>query len=215
MKKILGVGVLIIFAIMLSSVDVSAQYGKKKKRRPTTEKTEETEKTNTRSDKTEKVEVRTERGTPLALERFWFGMNIGNPFISNNIFVMGLGPMAAYKFNNIFSAGIIGDINYTLLWRQNGPNENYFDLSAGVFGRAKVLRAFYAHLEYNLTSYDNITTTEPRTNFTSFLMGAGYSSPTFTAWGYEATLLYDATGNIGRFTGRIPIVYRLAVTYNF
>lgn len=208
MKKITSVAVLIIFAIMLSTIDVSAQYGKKKKRRSTTDDDNST-------GKTEKVEVRTERGTPMALERFWFGVNIGNPFISNNIFVMGLGPMAAYKFNNIFSAGLIGDINYTLLWRQNGPNENYFDLSAGAFGRAKFLRAFYAHVEYNLTSLDNFTTTEPRTNFTSFLVGGGYSSPTFTAWGYEATLLYDATGNIGKFTGRIPIVYRLGVTYNF
>ena len=215
MKKILGIVVLIIFAIGLSSVDVSAQYGKKKKRRPSTEETkQETEKTD-KTDKTDKVEVRTEKGTPVALERFWFGINIGSPYISNNIFVLGIGPMAAYKFNNIFSAGLITDINYTLLWRGNGNNENYFDLSAGAFGRAKVLRAFYAHLEYNLTSLDNFTTTEPRTNFTSFLVGAGYTSPSFSAWGYEATLLYDVTGNIGKFTGRIPIVYRLGVTYNF
>ncbi|GLR19471.1 hypothetical protein [Portibacter lacus] len=208
MKKILGVAVLIIFAIMMSSTDVSAQYGKKKKR---TEKD-----SGSRGDeKTEKVEVRTEKGTPIALEKFWFGLNVGNPFISNNIFVMGLGPMAAYKFNNIFSAGLIGDINYTLLWRQNSPNENYFDLSAGVFGRAKFFRAFYAHAEYNITSLDNVSTLEPRTNFPVLLVGGGYSSPSYTAWGYEATLLFDTLGNLGRVTNRIPITYRLGITYNF
>lgn len=208
MKKIIGIATLVIFAILMNSVDVSAQYGKKKKR-PAKDEDDAS------GTKTEQVEVRTERGTPLALEKFWFGLNIGNPFLANNIFVMGLGPMAAYKFNNIFSAGLIGDVNYTLLWRGGGNNENYFDLSAGVFGRARFLRAFYGHMEYGIKSLDNFTTIEPRTNFSQFLIGAGYSSPGFTAWGYEATLLWDATGNLGRVTGRIPIVYRLGVTYNF
>ncbi len=208
MKKLFGIVVLVIFAVMMSSVDVSAQYGKKKKRRTGTKEREST-------DKTEQVEVRTERGTPIALERFWFGMNIGNPQIFNNVFGIGLGPMAAYKFNNIFSAGLIADVKYTLLWRQNSPNENYFDLAGGVFGRARFLRAFYAHLEYNITSLDRVSTIERRTNFPVFLVGGGYSSPSFTQWGYEATLLYDVTGNTSQFTGRIPIVYRLGVTYNF
>jgi len=208
MKRFLGLVVLIIFAVMLSSVDVSAQYGKKKKRRTTDDDAGS-------KDRTEQVEVRTERGTPVALERFWFGLNIGSPFINQFAMQLGIGPMAAYKFNNIFSAGLITDVNYTLIWNPNGPNEHFFDLSGGVFGRAKVFNAFYAHLEYNVTSLDRHTTIEPRTNFPVFLVGAGYSSPTFSAWGYEATLLYDVTGNLGEARNSIPIVYRIGVTYNF
>lgn len=208
MKKIFGIGILIIFAILVSSIDVSAQYGKKKKRRTTDDDARDT-------DKTERVEVRTERGTPVALENLWFGINVGSPFIFNNVFSLSLGPMAAYKFNNFLSAGLIAEVDYTLFWRQRGPNENYFNLSAGAFARAKVFRALYAHVEGNYTSFDRIRTTERRTNIPVFLVGAGYSSPTFTAWGYEATLLYDVTGNLGEVTNRIPIVYRIAVTYNF
>jgi len=192
MKKLIGIAVMVVFAIIMTSVDVSAQYGKKKKRRPAKEQTETTDQDN--GKKTDQVEVRTERGTPVGLEKLWFGLNVGNPFIANNIFVMGLGPMAAYKFNNVFSAGLIADVNYTLLWRGGGNNEHYFDLAGGVFGRAKFLRAFYGHVEYNITSLDRQNTFEPRTNFTQLLVGGGYSSPSFTAWGYEATLLFDATG---------------------
>ncbi|WP_235296928.1 hypothetical protein [Portibacter marinus] len=209
MKRTIGIVVLILFAIIMSSVDVSAQYGKKKKRRTSDDDDDR------RGDQTEQIEVRTERGTPVALERFWFGVNIGSPLISNLGMRIGLGPMAAYRFNNIFSAGVITDVSYLLLWNPNGPNENYFDLAAGVFGRAKFFRAFYAHLEYNITSLDNISTLQPRTNFPVFLVGGGYSSPTYTAWGYEATLLYDVTENLGEVRGTIPIVYRIGITYNF
>lgn len=186
-------------AIFFFPADMNAQYGKKKKRPP--KETEET--------------VRQEK-TPIDLiQKLWYGVNIGNPFIGNNTLVIGIGPMAGYKFNRFFSAGIITDVNYTYRWRNGGPNEHYFDLSGGVFGRARFLQSFYAHVEYNITSLDRVDTTKPRTNFPVLFVGGGYSSRGRGPWAYEATLLFDTLGNLGSVTNSIPVVYRLGLTYNF
>lgn len=182
-----------LLTALLFSTDINAQYGKKKKRRGEEEKKE--------------------LSTNPILNNLWYGVNIGNPGLSNIAFTMGLGPMAAYKFNNIFSTGLITDFNYTYLWNRAGASTHYFDYSAGVFGRAKLFRSIFVHAEYNYTSLDRISGAG-RTNFPVGLLGGGYSSGR-APWGYEVSLLYDVTGNIGVYRGTIPIIYRLGITYNF
>lgn len=195
MKKILTIIFLTIAAIALIPGDAEAQYGKKKKRR----------------GEEEEVVTKQKSATSL-MNNLWYGVNIGNPGITNTFFSLGVGPMAAYKFNNALSAGVITNFELTYLWGRFSPNETYIDYSLGVFGRARFLQSFYAHAEYNLTSLDRATTAEPRSNFPVLFLGGGYSSGR-APWGWEATLLYDVLGNLARF--RIPIVYRIGITYNF
>ena len=187
---------IILFFLLLGflfSTEINAQYGKKTKRRGEEEKKE--------------LSV-----NPI-LNNLWYGVNINNIGLSNVAFSMGVGPMAAYKFNRVLSAGIITDLNYTYFWRGVGNTAHYFDYAGGVFGRAKIFRGVFAHAEYNYTSlagFGNV----PRQNFPVVLLGAGYSSGR-PPWGYEISLTYDVTENLGRITGNIPIKYRIGITYNF
>ena len=197
MKKYLNIVILILVGLIILPSEMDAQYGKKKKRRTT--------------DDIE-TESRTERGSSNIMNRLWFGVNIGNPYVSSRVLNLGVGPMAGYKFNNYLSAGVISDFSYTYVWNQGVSNENYLDYSVGVFGRARFLRSFYAHLEYNYTSLDRATTIEPRSSFPVMFVGGGYTSGR-PPWGFEATLLFDVLGNLQQF--RIPFVYRIGVTYNF
>lgn len=157
-------------------------------------------------DKVEEVS----RSTQI-FDKMWVGINIGNPNVNNRFFSIGLGPMAAYKFNDFLSAGIVTDINYLYSWSPSS-SQRYVDYSYGVFSRAKFFQQFYAHLEFNYTSLDSPRISNQRENFPVLFIGGGYTSGR-PPWGFEATLLIDAMGNLSQF--RIPFVYRLGVTYAF
>ena len=201
MKKYLSIILLLTAAMLSFPNDMNAQYGKKKKKRPSKD---------AQVEGVEDVKVQRQVNMP---EKLWFGLNVGNPTLNNQYLTLGLGPMAGYKFNRFLSAGIITSIDYTYVWNRFGPSENYVDYSIGIFGRGRIFRSFFAHAEYNLTSLDRLNTTEPRTNFPVMLLGAGYVSGR-PPWGFEASLLYDATGNLLEYRN-FPFAYRLGVTYNF
>ncbi len=207
MKKSIGILTILIIAFIALPSEMNAQYGKKKKRPVKTDETEqvENERKSSREPKAEKNEFQ-------ILEKLWFGLNITNPNINNQFLTLGLGPMASYKFTPSLSAGIISDFNYVYVWNRFGSAENYLDYSVGVYGRARFLRQFFGHVEYNYTSLDRIDTSAPRTTFPVLFLGGGYTSGR-PPWGFEATLLFDVLGNLQRY--KIPFVYRIGVTYNF
>lgn len=203
-NKFMGI-VTLIFVLMLGSIGgLDAQdysKGRKKKR------------------KKEKVEKPAREKKDFVLrDRLWFGINIGSPFVTNNYFGMGLGPTVGYKFNNIFSAGLITNVKYNYLWniQFSGVNASATDYSVGAFGRAKLFASIFVHAEYSYLSIQDITglfpLTKRRTNFPVGFVGAGYSSGN-SIWAYETVLLYDVTGNLSQF--QIPIEYRIGITYNF
>ena len=146
-------------------------------------------------------------------EKIWYGVNIGNPYLYNNVFGFGFGPMVGYHLNNRFSAGITSKFNYQYNWN-NGLNPLHFwDYSAGVFGRAKILfnPAIFIHSELSYTSLELSDTSGGRVDFPTLFIGAGYSSG-FPV-GFEVSLVYDVLGNLALYG--IPIEYRFAATYNF
>ena len=89
-------------------------------------------------------------------EKIWYGANIGNPYLSNNVFGFGFGPMVGYHITNRFSAGLTTKFNYQYHYNNGLDPLHFWDYSAGIFGRAKILfnPAIFIHSELNYTSLE-------------------------------------------------------------
>jgi hypothetical protein len=157
--------------------------------------------------------IRKEEPSYTFKEHLWWGVNIGSPYLFQNVFGIGLGPMIGYNFNQRFAAGLIANVNYEYHWNLGNKPFNYFDYSLGVFGRAKILlepKVFF-QAEYNYTSIAVRDFSKDRIDFPVLFIGGGYNSG--YPIGYEVSLLFDVLGNLSLY--RIPLEYRFAVTYNF
>jgi len=156
-------------------------------------------------------------------DKLWYGggVNLGisgsNGF---NQFGLGVSPMVGYKFGEIFSAGPRVALNYTHIRVRLFNNEiataNPLSWAAGVFGRAKVFRTIFAHVEYELeeqalafiSGNDLVIQRQQRNNT---YIGAGYNSGGI--WASEIMLLYNVTPVITDL--RSPFVVRFGFTYKF
>jgi hypothetical protein len=92
--------------------------------------------------------------------KMWYGADINYPQFGNGIFQMSLNPMAAYKINDRFSAGVLTKLDY--YWFRLNPNSaglrSYENLNygAGVFARARLFRGLFAHVEYERSHFKQL-----------------------------------------------------------
>lgn len=94
--------------------------------------------------------------------KMWYGADINYPSINlGSFFYFGANPRAAYKFNNMLSAGAVVKMDY--LWAKipttssNTRNQiltfETVDLGIGAFARARLFRGLYLHAETNINRF--------------------------------------------------------------
>lgn len=156
-------------------------------------------------------------------DKLWYGggLNLGisgsNGF---NTFGLGVAPMVGYKVGGPFSLGPRAALNYAHIRVRLANNEvataNPLSWSAGVFGRAKVFRTIFAHVEYELEEqafavFQGNGIAIQRVQRNNTFIGGGYNSGGI--WASEIMLLYNVTPVITDL--RSPFVIRFGFTYKF
>ncbi len=164
------------------------------------------------------------RSTDLK-DRLWYGMGFTGNFQGGNIsrtFVLGVAPMVGYKINEKLSFGPRASATVSFFKSRlvQGENQtaNPLDWSFGVFGRHRIAREFFAHVEY---AYQNeaFIFIEPsglvidREVNQAFYVGGGYTSKINDNIGFEMSINYYVNQPFDDF--RNPLNYRFGVNYNF
>ena len=214
--KLLSLVLICSFALSINTAD--AQTRKKKKK----------------SDKVD--EYFDDKGT--ILQRTWYGADLSFNFIPipgfGNIIGYGISPIAGVKINDWFSVG--PRIQFSVL---NGriSEENRIDpdlafkfnavtVGAGVFARARLGRAYFAHVEFDRVSYsqpangilsynDQGKIDLERIGQSHFYVGAGYHGQIGTQWGYQVTALFDTLVDRDSWNVSLPIATRFGINYKF
>ncbi len=156
-------------------------------------------------------------------QNLWYGGSIGlgfQSFASQSTFLFALFPMLGYKINETFSFGPRVGASYRHIRTRgfNGSIEKFnpVEFSGALFGRAKVLRQFFGHVEYELANEKNpinrngTTVINARTD-TNFYLGAGYTSGGKVA--SEIYILYNFLEDDNILD--VPFVIRGGITVNF
>ena len=156
--------------------------------------------------------------------RLWYGGSAGlgyQSFNSQNTFLIALYPMVGYKLNQNFSIGPRVGIAYQYI-KTIGADGNVYnfhpiEISGALFGRAKVYRSFFAHLEYEVAQEKNPTQDFNGIPFiiketeNNFYVGGGFNSGGRVA--SEIYLLYNLLEDNNSL--EIPWIFRVGLTYNF
>lgn len=203
------------------SVDLDAQYTrkrKKKKKKTTTEKNSE---------------YFDESGGKLT-DRLWYGADATINFFGaggQSDFFWGISPMVGYKFTDNFSAGprlsflnVISKVNSgTSIGDLTANRLNY---GGGIWTRHKILGTYFVHAEFELANEEfvflnpggtiNVNTTGEIETFREtnahYYLGGGYGAAN-GALGFSAYVLWDFSQEFS--SSNIPIVTRFGVTYKF
>ncbi len=235
MKKILSIGLLATFLVLLGSIDASAQRRKSKDPQPTEQKepTEEDSKPSATSKKTPKKKTDDyfdEKGG--FKHRLWYGGNFILNYSGSNgqsAFTIGATPMVGYKIIGGLSAGPRVGVIYTSLKAYDSQNKistvGLTDYSGGAFARYKFFKNFFVHVEteyvssaqYGEDSFGRIILGADGKPFKARVgrqnsnVGIGYNSGSLI--GYEIALLYNLTPP--QNTIQQPFDIRIGFTYNF
>jgi hypothetical protein len=166
---------------------------------------------------------RNKKGTDFG-DLLWYGGSAGlgyQSYQSQNSFLFALYPMIGYKLNESFSIGPRIGLAYQYFKSIGADGKTYnfhpFEISGALFGRAKVYRAFFAHLEYEVAQEKNpvrdfngipfiIKETE-----NNFYIGGGYNSGGRVA--SEIYILYNVLEDVNSI--EVPWVIRFGFTYKF
>lgn len=212
--KLLSLVLICTFALSINNVD--AQSRKKKK-------------------KNDKVDEYFDDKGDL-MDRLWYGADLSFNFIPlpgiGNIIGYGISPMAGLKLNNWFSVG--PRIQFSVLngriseENRIGDNEFKFNavtVGAGLFARAKIGRAYFAHVEFDRVSYsypafndffnDDGTIKLQRQGQSHFYVGGGYQGLITDNFGYSITALFDTLVDRDTWGQQLPIDTRIGITYKF
>ena len=157
-------------------------------------------------------------------QQLWYGGNFALGLSSGNgvsIFQLGISPMVGYKFSPMFSAGPRVSLIYNNFrvrdFNDNVTSSNVFTWSAGMFGRARIIQAVFAHVEYayeNEAFYDFNSNDVFRRTRGNVYVGAGYnSSDGRGGFGSEIMILYNTSVPNSSFES--PWDIRVGFTYNF
>ena len=157
--------------------------------------------------------------------RLWYGGNFGlgfNGYNGSSRFNISVTPMVGYKISKMFSVGPIVGIGYANEKYQTSQTSsigfNLVDYSIGAFGRAKIFKNFFLHVEESYASrqyaqFDNSGNPAPyRINRSSTYAGAGYNSGG-GGFGYEILLLYNFDAANDPYLSSFEP--RFGFTYNF
>ncbi len=156
-------------------------------------------------------------------QQLWYGGSVGlgyQSFSSQSTFLFALFPMVGYKVSDAISIGPRLGASYRYIKTVGIDNRIYkfnpVEISGALFGRAKVLRRFFGHMEYEIANEKNPTTVNGSTQITNrtdtnFYLGAGYNSGGKIA--SEIYILYNFLEDDN--TLEVPFVIRGGLTYNF
>ena len=154
----------------------------------------------------------------------WYGGSAGlgyQSYQSQSTFLLALYPMVGYKLTEAFSVGPRIGIAYQYIKSIGADGRTYnfhpLEISGALFGRAKVYRAFFAHLEYEVAQEKN-----PVRDFNgipfllkqtenNFYIGGGYNSGGRVA--SEIYILYNVLEEASSL--EIPWVFRFGITVGF
>ncbi len=207
----------LIFAFAVSTNTADAQTRKKKKK----------------SDKVD--EYFDDQGT--ILQRAWYGADLSFNFIPipgfGNIIAYGISPMAGIKINEWFSVGprvqfsvLNGRIFEQFRVEDFAFKFNAVTVGAGAFARARIGRAYFAHVEFDRVSYSQPRNGQltfnnqgkidlERIGQSHFYVGAGYHGQIGTQWGYQITALFDTLVDRDTWANTLPITTRFGINYKF
>lgn len=163
--------------------------------------------------------------------KLWYGGGFTLSFNGGNnysIFQFGLSPMVGYKITDKFSMGprfSFVAFNYKESDFNGGVLKTTpVSWDVGVFARYKIIPIIFAHVEYqyekaidNIYAVNNGGVRELEVSWdqrNNFLIGAGYTSSTDYALGYEILVLYNTTLP-DNLLWKSPIEFRIGLTYNF
>ena len=210
MKKLLVFGFLFAFLMTAFTVDLDAQYTRKRKKK---------KKTTTQKNS----EYFDESGQAIG-DRLWYGadalINFGS-FFGQSDFVWGIGPMVGYKITDNFSVGPRLSVLNTISKRNIGGIEqsiNLLDFGGGIFARHKILGTYFIHAEFETLSEEFaafdalgeiVTFREANPHY---YLGGGYGAGNGTL-GFSAYILWDFAEEFD--SNNIPIVTRFGITYKF
>lgn len=179
-----------------------------------------------RSD--EKVE------TSAFQEKFWWGANLGLQFsggFGQSYFITSLEPMLGYKIDERgnFSIGPRLSAEYSSIrFAQNTDKVNSFNFGGGLFGRAKIYRGYFAHVEYEKVNQKRAVTNA----FNQVFINADGSVQTERVWqdnyfigggirqggdrvAFEVLILFNLRPDDNNGFNQDPIEYRTGFTVNF
>jgi len=204
------------------TVDLDAQYSRKRKKK---KKKTTTEKNSAYFD---------ESGKKL-IDRLWFGVDGIIRFASiqnQSELTWGLSPMVGYKFTDNFSAGPRISFQNGVAKFSDGfggdVSLNTVDYGAGIWTRHKILGQYFIHAEAEFLSEefgvssggflaldpdDSSRILTEREGNARYYLGAGYSSSFGSQLGFSAYALWDFSQEFT--SNNIPIVTRFGLTYNF
>lgn len=154
MKKI-KYFLLMVIALGLFANNAEAQTKKKKKKT-----------TATAADKKNARRETKDSDENFWRTKMWYGSDI-NVGLGNGQFNLGLTPIAAYKFNNSISAGIITKLEYQFIGATyTGYNTKYEALTfgGGLVARAKIVGGLFAQGEYEWSRFTYPTDFDYNTN---------------------------------------------------
>ncbi len=234
MKKILNIGFMATFLLLLSYSDASAQR-RKDKNTENPQPTEQRDDSQTPTPATTNPNKKTKKADDYFDEsggfkhRLWYGGNFNLGFSGGSgqsVFVIGVTPMVGYKIIGGLSAGPRIGVTYTSYKgfdsRGYATSLGLTEFSAGPFVRYKLFKNFFVQGEHEfLRSYqedvsgnillgsNNKPIREGRQNTYA---GVGYTSGGGLI-GYEISLMYNFTLPSTSF--KQPFDIRFGFNYNF
>ncbi|MGC4057342.1 MAG: hypothetical protein QM743_04370 [Chitinophagaceae bacterium] len=166
------------------------------------------------------------------------GFDVGNLVVGGDIRLgigsgvsLGLAPIAGYKFNDIFSAGLrVGygydRIKYDFNYLPSGATTNIFSTNsycAGIWGRVSFLQNFFVHVEGQYNFYqryyiDGLTSEILKENVSapSLLLGLGIKQPISDRVSFNITGVYDVLGDPNSYYSQMNgIEIRMGVLVGF
>lgn len=170
------------------------------------------------------AQSRSSKKTTTLSSRLWYGGGLGLGFQSyaeQSSFLFALFPMAGYKVTDAISFGPRIGLSYQYLKTRGFDGKIYrfhpLELSGALFGRAKLFRPIFAHVEYEIAN-------EKRPVYNAagipsignaiennFYIGGGYNSG--GKFASEIYVLYNVLENENSLD--VPFVIRGGFTYNF
>lgn len=199
---------LLVFAFCLVHFSAEAQRSRVNTKRNTDDRLEKSQ------------DKRTEDQVPL-IDKLWFGGAVNFFWINGSTtsqLLVGIAPMVGYKVTDKLSFGPRIEVQYTSFKIRSGPNssQNLNNLNFGGFGfgRYKIFRNFFIHVETGITTEPYLALDAAgnpefvRELRQPVMAGLGYSEG-----GGEIYLLYDF--NDPDQNTRFPFQYRFGFNYNF
>ncbi len=205
--KILQTTLCISLLLFFISVSADAQRSRVNTKKNTVERNVEDRKSDRQPDQ-------------KLIDKLWFGGSLNLFWVNQrnfSQFLVGVAPMVGYKVTDKLSFGPRVEIQYTSYKIQtNSGSQTLNNLNFGGFGfgRYKLFRQFFVHVESGFTTEPYLTLNsvgDPefvRELRQPVLAGLGYSEG-----GGEIYLLYDF--NDPNENTRFPFQYRFGFNYNF